>query len=207
MMQTTRQMLIIVLFLAPAGAAATPAAAQTLWQNRDEHKAFLFRDLKARQKGDVLTIVISENTDVANSDRRGLNKSAAASSSGSFSYDVYGGDGDAAAQFGQSSQRQFDGGANYSSDREFSDRVAVSVVEMLPNGNLIVAGSRDIFVEGDHKTLMVSGIVRGLDIRPDNSILSRHVSNLKIQFQGSGTESNFTNQGWLGRQINKFWPF
>ncbi len=187
--------------------ACGPCYGQTLWQKRDHQKVFLFQDLKARGVGDVLTILISENTDVDNSDSRGLSKDSAAAASGNFSYEGYGATGSTTAQFGHNSNRQFNGNANFTSEREFSDRVSVTVIDVLPNGNLLVSGSRKMMVEGDLKLLTLSGIVRGHDIRADNSVFSRHVSNLSIQFEGQGPESKFTNQGWFSKRLNKFWPF
>ena len=180
--------------------------AQSLWQQRDQRKAFLFHDLKARCIGDILTIAISEDTDVANSDTRGMSKQTGSSAQAGFAYSGTT-SGDAAAQFNVDSQREFDGDVNFSSDRQFQDRFSVTVVDVLPNGNLVVTGVRDVMVEGDKKRLSVSGVVRGEDIRADNSVLSSNVAELRILYQGKGPESTFTNQGWLGRRINKFWPF
>lgn len=187
----------------PSNASAQP---RSLWQKRDQRKAFLFQDLKARAIGDILTIAINENTDVANSDTRGMNKQTNVTGSGGFSYSGVS-SGSANASVTSDSQRGFSGDMNFSSDRQFLDRFSVMVIDILPNGNLVVSGSRNVMVEGDLKQLALSGVVRAQDIRNDNSVRSGSVSNLRITYVGEGHEQNFTNQGWLGRQVNKFWPF
>ena len=186
---------------------AADLPAQSLWQQRDKRKAFLFHDLKARCVGDILTIAIDEETDVANSDTRGMSKQTATSANAGFAYAGNPSSGAASAQFNVDSDRDFAGDVNFSSDRQFQDRFSVTVVDVLPNGNLVVAGVRNVWVEGDQKRLSVSGIVRAYDIREDNSVQSSSVADLRIFYEGVGPESHFTNQGWLGRRVNKFWPF
>jgi flagellar L-ring protein FlgH len=182
------------------------AQTQSLWDRRDQRKAFLFRDLKARSIGDILTIAITENSDVENSDSRGLSKQSSSSANGGFGYSGVS-SGSAAAEINSDSQRDFSGDVNFSSARQFQDRFSVTVIDILPNGNLVVSGSRNVLVEGDEKTLTVTGIVRGDDILSDNSVRSSSVANLDINLTGKGTEQDFVKQGWLGRKVNKLWPF
>ena len=200
-------MLVFLCTVLPWGQSRLHAQ-QTLWEKRDPKKAMLFQSIKARDIGDSLTIVISENTDVQNSDRRGLNKSGSASAAGALSFNTSGGTaGSGDVDFSGNSDRKFAGDSSFQSAREFSDQFTVTVVDVLPNGNLLISGQRSVQVEGDKKLLSVSGIVRIWDIQDNNSIQSQHVSNLSIQFTGGGTEQHFTKQGWFSRQVNKLWPF
>ncbi len=178
-----------------------------LWETRDYRMANPLNDLKARQVGDILTVLINENTDVANTDSRSLSKEANSKAAGNFSYDSGGSTGSGTGSFDTQAGRSFSGDSNFSSAREFSDRFSVVVVDVLPNGNLVVSGKRTMIVEGDTRELSISGIVRDLDIRTDNSVLSNSIANLQMQFMGDGAESKFAHQGWLGKQINKLWPF
>lgn len=185
--------------------------AQSLWEHRSPDKVFLFYDVQARHVGDLLTIVIQEQTDVENQDSRELEKSSDTSATFDFSGSTGGDFGTSSANAeldtALNSDRQFDGSSRFSSDRQFSDRVTVTVLDVLPNGNLIVGGRRRVVVEGELRTLVVSGIVRPVDVRPDNSVLSRFVANLELAYEGAGVEPRFVNQGWLGRIGNKLWPF
>jgi len=182
------------------------AQPRSLWEKRDRRKAFMFHDLKAREVGDILTVAINENTDVANTDSRGMNKQTSINGSGGFAYSGIS-SGGPNASITSDSQRGFSGDVNFSSDRQFLDRFSVTVIDVLPNGNLVIAGSRDVLVEGDRKKLTLSGIVRDRDVRNDNSVRSSSVSRLDISYAGYGKEQTFTKQGWIGKRVNKFWPF
>ncbi len=185
--------------------------AGSLWDRRDPSKVFLFYDTQARHTGDLLTILINENTEVENKDNRSLDKETESNGAFDFTSSTSGDFGSSAANANLDSKltsnRKFDGKSEFKSDRDFSDRVTVTVLDVLPNGNLVVGGKRHIDVEGDHRTLVVSGIVRLIDISADNTIQSRYVANLEIAFEGKGVETRFTKHGWLGRVANKIWPF
>lgn len=161
--------------------------------------------------GDLLTMLISEATDVENSESRALRKAAEDSGLLNLSTATGGDLGVSSANIeGQgrgSLSRNFDGSTSFSSDRQFTDRVTVTVVDVQPNGNLVVAGTRHIAIAGDRRVLRVSGVVRPVDIRADNSVTSRLVAGLKVTYEGDGVESHFTKQGWLSRISNKVWPF
>jgi len=185
--------------------------APSLWDRRKPSKIFLFHDTQARQVGDLLTLLITESTDVDNSESRALEKESDDRGLLDVTTSTSGDLGASAANLtgeGQStSKRGFDGSAKFSSARQFTDRVAVTVLEVLPNGNLRIAGRRRIHVAGDQRVLCVSGIVRPIDVRADNSITSRAVASLRVTYEGNGVESRFTNQGWLSRISNRIWPF
>jgi len=172
---------------------------------------FLFFDTQARRVGDLLTIIVNENTDVANEDARSLNKDTKANSKLDLSFAAAGifgnSNGTLTNDDGAESDREFAGDSSFSSAREFSDRVTVAVLDVLPNGNLVVGGRRRVIVENDARSLVVSGVVRSRDISADNTVPSRYVSQFEMYYEGQGVESKFVNQGWLGRAVNWVWPF
>lgn len=190
---------------------ANVCRAQSLWKNRHTQQAFLFQDMQARRVGDLLTVLVNESTDVANQDKRSLNKETDAGSNFSLSHSASGIFGNSAGalgeKFGMDSQRDFSGNSAFASERQFSDRITVSVTDVLPNGNLVVCGRRRVTVEGDSRMLLISGLVRSADVSADNTIQSRYIDKLDISYEGKGTESRFVNQGWLGRVTNQIWPF
>ncbi len=187
------------------------ATVQSMWQKRDPAKVFLFYDTGARGIGDVITVEIQENTGVKNQDSRQLGKDAQTSAHFDFdtstSGDIGAGSAAASTDSNLTSNRKFNGSAKFSSDRAFKDRVTVTVIDIQPNGNLVVAGTRQLGVAGDSRTLLISGIVRPYDVRPDNSVQSQYIANFKMSYEGTGVERVFTNQGWLSRIGNKLWPF
>ncbi|TVS18220.1 MAG: flagellar basal body L-ring protein FlgH [Planctomycetaceae bacterium] len=192
-------------------ATSVQARAQSLWPSHQPRHAFLFEDTRARRVGDQLTVLINENTGVANQDRRSMNKQSNARSAlglGFAAAGIFGRSaGDLSQDFAADSNRDFSGDASFSSERAFSDRITVSVVDVLPNGDLVIHGRRQVGVEGDNRHLSISGKVRYLDVGLDNTVQSRKVLDLEISYQSHGPESRFVNQGWLGRLGNWVWPF
>lgn len=182
-----------------------------LWDRRKTSKANLFYDTQARAVGDLITVLVSENTDVDNKEQRALDKGTA--SSGLFNLTT-----SAAGDFGvaagtmqadgkSTSNRSFDGSSEFSSARQFNDRITVTVVHVFPNGNMLVQGKRNVSIAGDKRVLAVSGIVRPFDVRADNSVESRLIASFEVEYEGDGVEQQFTKQGWLGRAVNKVWPY
>lgn len=192
-------------------AAAVPCEAQSLWACRDKSFYNFIRDTQARQVGDLVTIVISENTDVGNKDERSLDKSSNAGFKFDFSSAAQGNgaahSGSANVDTSTDSNRKFDGSSELTVEQEFSDRITVSILDVFPNGNLLVGGKRCRTVAGETRTLVVSGIVRALDVRGDNTVESQYIADFRVGYQGMGPESSFRDQGWLGKRINRIWPF
>jgi flagellar L-ring protein precursor FlgH len=206
-MQRSRLLLLGAGVLVMAGVVR----ADSIWDRRDPRSAYLFVDNRARQVGDLLTIVVREATDIDNKEKRALDKKTA--SGGIFKYNTQATDGAgthaASLDFDASgsSTRSFDGKSEFSSQRELADRMTVTVIDVLPNGNLLIEGLRRRVVSGDERLLRVSGIVRPIDIGPGNIVESQFIANFQLAYDSKGAESKFTNQGWLNRVVNHVWPF
>ena len=202
---------LIVIACVSAAIAASATQADSLWERHNPRRAFLFEDSRARRIGDLVTIMINESTSVDNSEAKDMSKSTAAD--GALSVDsTTGGDfGTSSANLafdaGGSSNRSFSGEATYQNSREFQDRITARVIDIDPAGNLIVHGTRGTHVSGEHRVLSISGTIRPIDINADNTISSRFVTDMHLIYDGEGAEPRFTRQGWLGRFVNKIWPF
>jgi flagellar L-ring protein precursor FlgH len=194
-------------------AGSVPAAqAQSLWARRDPYSANLFADNRTRYVGDLLTIVVYETTEVEGTEKKELNKESkfAAALAAAAKYAVgqltsRSGSGD--TNINGSASRSFEGTANNSIDRKLADKMTVTVVGVLSNGNLVIEGTRTHQVTHELKVLHVTGVVRPLDIGPYNTIQSQYIAEFRLTYQGHGPESSFTNQGWFSRCVNKYWPF
>ena len=188
-----------------------PANAQSLFERRAANQVFQYRNVAARQRGDLLSIIIQESTDVENRDERTMDKTGNSDITGGLSYSLNGGigttAGDGALNQSSSSRRGFTGDSEFRSARQFMDRFTVTVIDVQPNGNLIVSGERNIVVQGDSRKLRLSGIVRQVDLLPDNTVPSRLVANLDIRLSAKGPEQAFGKQGFFSRKINRLWPF
>ena len=190
--------------------ATQVAWADSLWQRRDG-SAYLFQDYRARKVGDLLTLVVSESTEFEGLERRELNKETKTGlgtawkvgTAGDWGINKALGELDAAA----TSNRKFDSRNNSTIDRRFLDRMTVTVIDVLPNGNLVVEGSRVRTMSREMRSLKVSGIVRPADIGPFNTVQSQSIANFNVTYEGRGPESRTTNRNWLGRAFDIIWPF
>src|SRR5438105_517263 len=206
-----RDLYVACLVLLPAVIPAA-AEAQTLWDRRDFNTVTLFRDYRARNVGDVLTVFIEETTGFDAQEKRDMEKktnsgmtangtgstSALAGVLRAFGY---------ALDLNTGSNRKFEGANNSSIDRKFTDRMSFIVVAVLPNGNLVVEGYRQRMITREMRILRLQGIVRPADIGPYNTVQSQFLADLRIVYEGRGPESSYTNKGWGGRIFKKVWTY
>ncbi|MEY2790223.1 MAG: Flagellar L-ring protein precursor [Pseudomonadota bacterium] len=88
-----------------------------------------------------------------------------------------------------------------------SGSVAVTVVEILANGNLVIRGEKKLGLSEGTEVIQVSGVIRPEDIGPNSTVQSRRLANAQIAYRGSGDLANATKAGWGTSLIHKFWPF
>jgi len=179
--------------------------AGSIWAKRDKNMKAVYADDVARRIGDVLTITITENSKVDNKAKRDLKKETDRSTIfdgnlGSFA-DL--------GEFGMSakSDNELKSKADYKDERKFADNITVVVVDILPNGNLVVLGTRNRDISGDIQTIEVSGIVRPSDISFDNKVKSEQVADFRIVSRNGGVSAPYTKPGWLGSILDIVWPF
>jgi flagellar L-ring protein precursor FlgH len=84
-------------------------------------------------------------------------------------------------------------------NRVFTDQMAVTVVDIMPNGNLVVEGYRSRIVQGEERVLRITGIVRQADIQVGNVIPSGAIANFRISYLGRGPATRTNKQGILTR--------
>lgn len=183
-------------------------SAASIWGKRDKNVQAVYGDDVARKIGDILTIKIAEESTVDNKAKRDLKKETERSSdfNGRLNIDhvlpsIPG------FEMNAESANTLKGKADYKDERSFVDRVTVVVLDVLPNGNLVVIGTRDRNIAGDIQTIEVSGIVRPSDIAFDNTVRSAQVANFHIVTKNSGVSASYTRPGWAGRIFDVLWPW
>ncbi len=192
-------MLVIVMSLSNFSTAGS------IWGKRDKNAGKLYADDVARKIGDVLTIVITEDSKVDNKAKRDLQKETTRSTTfngelgnfadlGEFGLDI-------------DSSNKLNGKADYKDERSFVDNVTVVVMDVMPNGNLVVMGTRSRDIAGDKQSIEISGIVRPSDIAFDNTVKSEQVADFRIISKNSGVAAPYTTPNWLTRVLDFIWPF
>jgi flagellar L-ring protein precursor FlgH len=81
--------------------------------------------------------------------------------------------------------------------------MTVRVAEVLPNGDLVLEGAREIEINGDRQMVVLTGVARAADVTPANSVLSTQVGQLRIRYFGRGLMKDNLKPGWLVRFLNK----
>jgi len=202
-----RTVLVLVLTVFVLCSAACSQAG-SIWAKRDKNMRDLYADDVARQIGDVLTIKISEDSKVDNKAKRDLKKEANRSTTFNGELNINhllpsmpG------FTMKAESDNELKSKADYKDERSFVDRVTVTVVDILPNSNLVVMGIRKRDIAGDVQIIEVSGIVRPSDIGFDNTVKSEQVADFCIVTKNSGIAAPYTRPGWLGGIFDIIWPF
>ena len=81
------------------------------------------------------------------------------------------------------------------------------VTEVLPNGDLRIAGRREVTVNSEKQVMVLSGIVRRVDVDTRNTVLSSAIADAKIEYSGLGVVDDVQRPGWLNRILNWIYPF
>ena len=173
------------------------------------HDVALFENAVARRVGDTLTIRLNERTNAS--------KSSSTSTSKSTSIDLPGpiiagrpvtvhGTEILNAQVDNSTS--FDGEGDSSQSNRLEGDITVTVAQRLPNGNLLVRGQKWITINQGREYVRIQGVVRPIDIDPDNSISSLKVADAQIAYGGKGAVNDAATPGLLARFFNVPWlPF
>jgi len=177
----------------------------SIWVKRDKNLRSLYADDVARKIGDVLTVIVTEDSKVDNKAKRDLKKDV----DKSVTFDGKLGNFSDLGEFGTSikSGNELKSKADYKDERKFTDRITVVVVDVQPNGNLVVLGSRHRDIGGDSQSIEVSGIVRPSDIAFDNTVKSEQVADFRIVSRNGGVSEPYKKPGFLGRTLDIIWPF
>jgi flagellar L-ring protein precursor FlgH len=210
--------------LVAAAMLAIPAAqaqADSIWaraQGKEGQKRVrVYEDDTAREVGDTLTIVINEHSVIENETTREAEKASnrSATSAGNVNLrDVgkwYGNRGGTFVTpdvaFESQAASDFSGESEYETDRLITDRVTVVVRDILPNGNLVVLGTRRRDTDGDEQIIEIGGVVRPSDITFANTVNSDQVADFRMHVRVEGHEPKWTKPGWLGRLLNLLSPW
>lgn len=196
-------------FVAVRPAVAVPPPPQNGAIYQAGYGMSLFSDPIAKHVGDVITILLQENT----SARKSASTSTSKASEIDFpSPTLFGGlttyRGQEILQASLDADRTFEGEGDSAQSNSLSGRITVTVAEVLPNGNLMVQGEKRLTLNEGSEHVRFSGIVRPQDIRSDNSVLSTQVADASIVYGGTGALADANRQGWLMRFFNSpLWPF
>jgi flagellar L-ring protein precursor FlgH len=85
--------------------------------------------------------------------------------------------------------------------------ITVTISEVLPNGNLVIRGEKQLALSEGSEFIQVAGIVRPQDVAPDGTVQSRRLANAQIAYRGTGELANASKAGWGSKALFGWWPF
>jgi flagellar L-ring protein precursor FlgH len=184
-------------------------ASNSLW--RPGARAF-FKDQRAKEIGDVMTVVVNiqnERAQLSNASRRTRDNVKETVAINNFlNQDIVPGvtpEGGAAVDFNSGSD--YRGSGNIQRDETINIRLAAVVLQVLPNGNLAIAGRQEVRVNSELRELQVAGVIRPEDIRSDNTIAWDKIAEARISYGGRGSITD-VQQPRYGQQIfDVIFPF
>jgi len=166
----------------------------------------------ARNVGDILTITIQEQTTVRNEakiERRNDTSLAARLEAFTLSDKTF--KTNVLPRIDIRKEQDFQGEARQNQNSDVRASIAVVVIDVQPNGNLVVAGVRTVQVDDETRTLRVSGLVRPLDILGTNRVDSSQVADARIAITGKGANTRQVTRGPIGQLFDTLmwaaWPF
>jgi flagellar L-ring protein precursor FlgH len=167
-------------------------------------------DKTARKPGDLITVLIVESQAVKNKETSQL-KRATSLDYALESFDIKPDAFDPLPRLAATSKDDFSGTANVEKNGEFNARITAIVMDVLPNGNMVIKGRREIEVDYEIKVIEFSGVVRRFDIKADNTIQSELVADARVSYSGEGQLTDNANRRGLGNIIHRaiiwLWPF
>jgi flagellar L-ring protein FlgH len=188
----------------PVAAAPQPASNGGIFQAGGGYRP-LFEDRRARTVGDTLTVNIVENT---NADKKSAS-TANRSSDNNFSVSsVAGLPGKSFlnTNLGATSDFKFSGDGQITTNNVFTGTITVTVTDVLPNGNLLVSGEKQIGIRQGSEFIRFSGVVNPTTIA-SNSVNSVQVADARIEYRGNGQIDSTQSMGWLSRFFLNVLPF
>jgi flagellar L-ring protein precursor FlgH len=181
--------------IAPVG-NAPPASMGAIFQGAAYRP--LFETIRARAVGDLITVQIQENTTARQRSNSSVNREgkvdASIASLPFVTSPVV-----PRARIGASSSNDASAKGESGSDNVFTGTITATVIDVLPNGNLVIAGEKQVGVNQTVDSLRFSGIVDPRFIRPGNTIVSTQVADVRVEFRGRGDIDRAMTVGWLQR--------
>jgi len=187
----------------PAPVAARPATG-SLFQAVGYRPAF--EDRRARAVGDTVTIQIIENVTASQKSTSTVNRNSSVDSAvTALPFNSLEGLGKLGV--GASTNNAFSGKGGTESANTFAGSITATVIEVMPNGHLVVAGEKQIGVNQNVDVLRFSGTVDPRLVQPGSIVSSTQVANVRVESRGRGAQGEAQTVGWISRFLLSFQPF
>jgi flagellar L-ring protein precursor FlgH len=181
--------------------------AGSLWQQGNRS---MFSDRKARDVGDIVTVLISEQ---ASASKQASTSSERSSNISAGIPNFFGLENNVSSTVDLSNlisaefSNDFDGSGTTSRKEDLTASLTTQVVGRYPNGQLKIRGGKEVMVNNEVQIIYLTGIIRPVDITAANTVSSTKILNARISYTGKGAISDKQKPGWGTRVIDNIWPF
>ena len=189
----------------------TPAEGSLYGENAP--LATMFSDQKARRVGDIVTIKIVESSTATNKASTGTDRTSSMSASLDAFFNAekrFPSDQPFFNPFSKVAgglESEFEGTGTTKRSGDLNAYITALVTQVLPNGNMVLVGSREVLINNENQIIQLSGVVRPRDIDADNQVLSTYVADARISYSGTGIINDRQKPGWLTKIMMAVWPF
>lgn len=188
----------------PAPRLESPVANGAIYQAA--YSRPLFEDRRARFVGDTITIKISESTTASAANANKLDKSNTQKASVSALSGLPG-KGLLGMDLGATSSTAFSGKGSAANNNVFTGNITVTVIDVMPNGNLLVSGEKQLAIGEEQEFVRISGVVNPSFVDFSNTIESSKVADARIEYKSAGQISDGQIMGWMARFFLNVLPF
>jgi flagellar L-ring protein precursor FlgH len=168
-------------------------------------------DFKARKRGDIVTVVIVEEASASKQATTGTKREAGISASipnfMGIETTALADKLDLNALVKANTSSDFNGSGTTTRKDMLNATISAHVMDVLPNGDLRIEGSRSVKVNNEEQIIILQGTVRPKDINHENMISSSQIADARITYSGNGIINDRQQPGWLFNFIDKVWPF
>jgi len=183
-------------------------AAGSIWQASSNG---LVEDFKARARGDIVTVVITEQASASKQATTGTSRTTAVSAGipnflglETTAIKKYM---DLSKLANADTSSKYDGSGSTTRKENLNATITARVIDVLANGNLLIEGRRNVKVNNEDQIIVLEGTVRPRDISADNMVNSAQIADARIVYSGKGIISDRQKPGWLMNIVDYVWPF
>ncbi|NRA83076.1 MAG: flagellar basal body L-ring protein FlgH [Gammaproteobacteria bacterium] len=187
----------------PAPVPQNVIATGSLFNDRNLNS--LYADVKARNVGDIIEVMLSERTQAKKKAASGSKKDNSFTLSPLTAMGKNVTINGNTIDLGLNQTSSFTGEADADQSNSLTGSISVNVIQVLTNGNLFVRGEKWITINNGDEFIRLTGMIRPQDISADNQIKSIKVANARIQYSGTGSFADTQKMGWLARFFNSSW--
>jgi flagellar L-ring protein precursor FlgH len=197
---------------APVVAEPAESADGSLW-HADASLISMFSDQKARRVGDVVTIKIAESSAATNKASTATDRESSLSASLDAFFNAekrFPADQPFFNPFSKVAgglTSEFEGTGTTKRSGNLDAFITAVVTRVLPNGNLVITGTREVLINNENQVIQLTGVVRPRDIGANNQVMSTYIADARIAYSGTGVVNDRQRPGWLSNIMMAVWPF